>query len=153
MPTEDPDAAALPVMLPDEELVPDVEEDPAEAVGAGKTVERTPEPGAELEPDEGEATVADAVADGGCGAPAVGNGDMLARATSVGTELSAVSESGLLNEARLSLSLCVRGGLDRGCGIERAASAMMTATSSNATKPRENFWLFIFGSSYRSHQH
>jgi hypothetical protein len=73
--------------------MPKAEEEPPDAVGAGKTVERTPEPGADVVRAEEETAAADAVAAGGGAAPGVAGVEGFAMAGSVETDVSMVSAS------------------------------------------------------------
>jgi hypothetical protein len=80
-------------MLPVADFAPDAEEDPADAVGAGKTVERTPDPGADVVPDDGYVAVAEAVVESACAMAGVAGEEVFAVAGSVATDVSVVSAS------------------------------------------------------------
>ncbi|MFM8229826.1 MAG: hypothetical protein ACKOAL_01230 [Chthoniobacterales bacterium] len=90
---EDPEPALPLVMVPVDDPAPEAEEDPADAVGAGKTVERTPEPGAGVLTDEGIGAVAGAVADATSALLDAVDEEAFAMAGSVEADVSAVSAS------------------------------------------------------------
>ena len=95
--------AAPPTTLPVEELVLD-EEEPAAEVGAGKTLERTPEPGTVELLDEGERAADEAVVDGASATPCVVDEEAFAVAGSTETDVSAMSASEVLgSEASVAL--------------------------------------------------
>lgn len=83
-------------MLPVEELVLD-EEEPAAEFGAGKTLERTPEPGTDVLLDEGERAAAEAVVVGACAMPGTVDEEAFAVAGSTEPDVSTASTSGVLD--------------------------------------------------------
>jgi len=82
---------------PVELLLPAGPDEPTEAVGAGKTVERTPEPGADGLTDEGETAAAAAVVDGACALPGALDEEAFEIAGSTEPDVSTASTSGALD--------------------------------------------------------